>query len=130
MTRLKDETTQETPKEMKAKPSQKSRKRKASKNLPAVAPNQAGPSQVATPPAKKPYKGTAPLCNQCNRHHPNQTPCFKCTHCGRWGHLVYTCRFAIQNKIVANPTVAQAPYEGKAPMCNQCNLHHHASVKC
>ena len=130
MSRLQDETTREASKEAEAKPSKRSKKRKTSKNPPAVAPNQAGPGQVATPPAKKRYLGTAPFCNQCNGHHPNQAPCFKCTHCGRWGHLVNMCRFVIQNKAVAGPTVARAPYEGTTPLCHQCNLHHHASVKC
>ena len=60
MSRLQDETTREASKEAKAKPSKRSKKRKTLKNPPAVAPNQAGPGQVATPPAKKRYLGTAP----------------------------------------------------------------------
>ncbi|XP_035843892.1 uncharacterized protein LOC118490388 [Helianthus annuus] len=53
MSRLQDEATQKSPPEAEAKPSPKSKKRKTSKDPSAVAPNQAEPSRVAAPPAKK-----------------------------------------------------------------------------
>ncbi|MFS7986260.1 putative transcription factor interactor and regulator CCHC(Zn) family [Helianthus anomalus] len=134
MSRLNNGAAQKASKEVEAKPSKGSRKRKASKKPAAIAPNKAGPSQVAAPPAKKRYKGTAPLCNQCNCHHPDQTPYLKCTHCGRWGHLVNVCHFAIQDKAIANLAAAQPParkpYVSTALMCNECNAPHRAYQQC
>ncbi|MFS7945267.1 hypothetical protein Hanom_Chr06g00522161 [Helianthus anomalus] len=50
------------------------------------------------------------------------------------GHLVNMCRFAIQNKAVANPADAQPtarkPYAGTAPICNKCNAHNLAYLQC
>ena len=107
MSRLKNGATQESPKEAEVKPAPKSRKRKASRKPAAVTPNQAGPSQVAAPPTRKPYIGTAPWCKRCNRHHSNLIPCSKCTYCGRLGHLINICRFAIQNKAAINLAATQ-----------------------
>ena len=102
-----DKTTHEEPTKTKAKPSKKSRKRKASKNRTVIAPiplNQVGPSQVAPPPAKKPYRGKAPLCNQCNYHHYASVLCRKCSNCGRFGHTVNVCRLAATpNQAMAVP---------------------------
>ncbi|KAJ0883230.1 putative transcription factor interactor and regulator CCHC(Zn) family [Helianthus annuus] len=100
MSRLNNEATQESPMEAEVEPAPKSRKRKALRKPVSVASNQAGPSQVATPPARKPYLGAAPWCKRCNRHHLNLIPCSKCTYCGRWGHLISICRFAIQKKLL------------------------------
>ncbi|KAF5791261.1 putative nucleotidyltransferase, Ribonuclease H [Helianthus annuus] len=81
-----------------------SRKRKASQNYAVTAQaNQAAPNQ---PPAKKPYLGSAPLCNQCNSHHQPQYQCRFCTNCGKSGHLADVCRFA-QNRAVQNPAQQQ-----------------------
>ncbi|KAJ0726797.1 hypothetical protein HanPI659440_Chr12g0474441 [Helianthus annuus] len=109
MSRLNNEATQGPPKETKVKPAppakkpikesktmdeqagspKRSKKRKASQNFAVVSHNgQAIPNQPAQPPARKPYKGTAHLCKRCNCHHSNLLPCFKCTYCGRWGHLM------------------------------------------
>src|ERR1043165_4855559 len=41
---------------------------------------------------KKPYIGNYPLCNTCKRHHPTASACRLCTNCGKYGHLVNTCR--------------------------------------
>ncbi|KAF5809897.1 putative transcription factor interactor and regulator CCHC(Zn) family [Helianthus annuus] len=106
-----DKTAQDKPKDKQTESSKKSKKRKASQNFAVVAQNdQVAPNQPAQPRARKNYVGTAPLCNKCNRHHVNQTPCQKCTHCGRLGHLVNTCRHVIQNQNVANPAVVRAQF--------------------
>ncbi|KAD6455003.1 hypothetical protein E3N88_09709 [Mikania micrantha] len=73
--------------------SSKNKKRKA-KNYAVVTPatpvNQM-PAQVTNLP-KKQYVGNQPLCNTCRLHHPANVPCRICTNCGRYGHLVTTCR--------------------------------------
>ncbi|KAD4982452.1 hypothetical protein E3N88_19123 [Mikania micrantha] len=73
--------------------SSKNKKRKA-KNYAVVTPatpvNQM-PAQFTNPP-KKQYVGNQPLCNACRLHHPANVPCRICTNCGRYGHLVSTCR--------------------------------------
>ncbi|MFS7955783.1 putative transcription factor interactor and regulator CCHC(Zn) family [Helianthus anomalus] len=106
-----DKTTQEKPKDKQTESSKKSKKRKASQNFAVFTQNdQVAPNQLAQPRARKNYIGTAPLCNKCNRHHVNQTPCHKCTHCGRLGHLVNTCRHVIQNQNAANHAVVHAQF--------------------
>ena len=130
MSRLKNGATQESPKEAEVKPAPKSRKRKASRKPAAVTPNQAGPSQVAAPPARKPYIGTARWCKRRNHHHSNLIPCSKCTYCGRLGHLINICRFAIQNKVVANLAATQLqvnPTQARFPSgtCYNCGEKSH-----
>ncbi|MFS7953369.1 putative transcription factor interactor and regulator CCHC(Zn) family [Helianthus anomalus] len=106
-----NKTAQEKQKDKQTESSKNSKKRKASQNFAVVAQNdQVAPYQLAQPRARKNYIGTAPLCNKCNRHHVNQTPCHKCTHCGGLGHLVNTCRHVIQNQNAANPVVVQAQF--------------------
>ncbi|KAJ0813928.1 putative transcription factor interactor and regulator CCHC(Zn) family [Helianthus annuus] len=92
-----------------------SRKRKASQNFAVTAQaNQAAPNQ---PPAKKPYSGSAPLCNRCNSHHQPQYQCRFCTNCGKSGHLADVCRFA-QNHAVQNPAQQVAQQQGQAARPN------------
>ncbi|KAJ0955694.1 putative nucleotidyltransferase, Ribonuclease H [Helianthus annuus] len=92
-----------------------SRKRKASQNYAVTAQaNQAAPNQ---PPAKKPYSGSAPLCNQCNSHHQPQYQCRFCTNCGKSGHLADVCRFA-QNRAVQSPAQQVAQQQGQAARPN------------
>ncbi|XP_022013787.1 zinc finger CCHC domain-containing protein 7-like [Helianthus annuus] len=130
MYRLQNEATQESSKETEAKPSPKPKKRKTSKNSPVVAPNQAGPSQVATPPAKKQYKGTTPLCNKCNGHHQAHLQCRLCVSCGRVGHLASACRSNPNqggpNKPQANPAQAHFP----PGSCYNCGKMGHFMNKC
>ncbi|KAD3640598.1 hypothetical protein E3N88_29821 [Mikania micrantha] len=49
--------------------------------------NQPTPLQI-----RKPYTGTAPLCNSCPFHHLPNIPCRHCTNCGRFSHTVNHCR--------------------------------------
>ncbi|XP_022014579.1 DNA-binding protein HEXBP-like [Helianthus annuus] len=114
MSHLKNETTQGALKKTKTKPSRKSKKCKASQNFVRVAQNnQAAPNQPAQPPAKKPYAGTAPLCNRCNAHHQAHLQCRQCTSCGRLGHLASACRTIPSqggpNQPQANPAQAHFP---------------------
>ncbi|KAJ0510850.1 putative transcription factor interactor and regulator CCHC(Zn) family [Helianthus annuus] len=135
MSRLKNGATQELPKEAEVRPAPKSRKCKASKKPVAVTPNQAGPSQLAAPPARKPYLGAAPWCKRCNRHHLNLIPCSKYTYYGRWGHLINICRFAIQNKVAINLAATQLqvnPTQARFPFgaCYNCGETGHFRNNC
>ena len=113
----------------------KSKKRKASQNLAVVAHNgQAVPNQPAQPPARKPYNGTAPLCNQCSLHHHASVKCHKCQICGLIGHTARVCpTTAVPNQTgpirVATPP-AKKQYKGTAPICDKCNGHHQAHLQC
>ncbi|KAJ0441714.1 putative transcription factor interactor and regulator CCHC(Zn) family [Helianthus annuus] len=83
----------------------KSRKRKASQNFAVIAHNgQAVPNQPAQPPARKPYNGTAPLCNQCSLHQHANVQCRKCQTCGLIGHTTRICpAAAAPNQAGNNP---------------------------
>ncbi|KAF5792362.1 putative transcription factor interactor and regulator CCHC(Zn) family [Helianthus annuus] len=127
MYRLQEEATQEPSKETEAKPSPKPKKRKASKNPETVAPKQAGPSQVAAPPAKNPYNGIAPLCNQCSLHHHVRVKCRKCQICGLIGHTARVCpTIATPNQDGNNP--AQARFSPGS--CHNCGEMGHFQKKC
>ena len=126
MSRLNNEATQGPPKEAEVKPAppakkpikesktmdeqtgspKRSRKRKASQNFAVVAHNgQAIPNQPAQPPARKPYNGTALLCNQCSLHHHANIKCRKCQTCGLIGHTTRVCTVAAApNQAGNNPT--------------------------
>ncbi|KAJ0509590.1 putative transcription factor interactor and regulator CCHC(Zn) family [Helianthus annuus] len=102
---------QEETKESKTEPS---KKRKASQNCAiATQPNQNTHNQPAQPPARKPYAGTAPICNKCNAHHLAHLQCRLCASCGRLGHLANACRFTPNqggpNQPQVNPAQARFP---------------------
>ena len=102
---------QEETKESKTEPS---KKRKASQNCAIAAqPNQNTLNQPAQPPARKPYAGTAPICNKCNAHHLAHLQCRLCASCGRLGHLANACRFTPKqggpNQPQVNPAQARFP---------------------
>ncbi|KAD5803342.1 hypothetical protein E3N88_14702 [Mikania micrantha] len=67
------------------------KKQKVARNFAATTPtpmlNQPPPLQV-----RKPYTGTAPLCNTCQYHHAPNTQCMQCTNCGKFGHWANRCR--------------------------------------
>ena len=131
MSRLNNEATQGPPKEAEVKPAppakkpikesktmdeqtgspKKSKKRKASQNFAMVTHNdQAVPNQPAQPPARKPYNGTSPLCNQCNLHHHARVKCRECQICGLKGHTAKVCRAAVApNQADNNPAQARFP---------------------
>ncbi|KAJ0592425.1 putative transcription factor interactor and regulator CCHC(Zn) family [Helianthus annuus] len=89
----------------------KSKKRKASQNFAMVTHNdQAVPNQPAQPPARKPYNGNSPLCNQCNLHHHARVKCRECQICGLKGHTAKVCRAAVApNQADNNPAQARFP---------------------
>ena len=92
------ETAQNKSKENKTESSKKSKKRKTSQNFAVVAQNnQVALNQPAQPLVKKPYAGTAPICNRCNAHHQAHLQCRQCASCGRLGHLANVCRTARVN---------------------------------
>ncbi|KAJ0695638.1 putative transcription factor interactor and regulator CCHC(Zn) family [Helianthus annuus] len=93
---------------------EKSKKRKASQNFAIAAqPNQNTRNQPTQPPAKKPYAGTAPICDRCNAHHLAHLQCRLCASCGRLGHLENACRFTPNqggpNQPQVNPAQARLP---------------------
>ncbi|KAJ0623375.1 putative transcription factor interactor and regulator CCHC(Zn) family [Helianthus annuus] len=120
MSRLKNGATQESPKEVEVKPAPKSRKRKASRKPAAVTPNPAGPSQEATPPVKKQYKGTVPLCDKCNGHHQAHLQCRLCESCGRVGHLASVCRTNPNQGGPSQPQVNSAQARFPRGSCYNC----------
>ncbi|KAD7116994.1 hypothetical protein E3N88_04262 [Mikania micrantha] len=67
------------------------KKQKVARNFAATtqAPmrNQPQPLEI-----RKPYTGTAPLCNTCQYHHAPNTQCMQCTNCGKFGHWANRCR--------------------------------------
>ncbi|KAK1414436.1 hypothetical protein QVD17_30180 [Tagetes erecta] len=94
-------STVEPAKEVKAESSSWNKKRKV-KTLnyatvsPTVPANQTAPVYQSGPmvqtPAKKPYTGIHPLCNNCKFHHLAHLPCRHCTKCGRFGHTLNFCK--------------------------------------
>ena len=79
--------------------SKKRKTRNYAVTTPAVPVNQQPPQNPIG------YTGNQPLCNTCNRHHPNNKPCLVCTHCGLYGHLFDRCR-----KRPANQPAPRNPY--------------------
>ncbi|KAJ0714645.1 putative transcription factor interactor and regulator CCHC(Zn) family [Helianthus annuus] len=99
------------PRDEQTESSKKSKKRKASQNFAVVAHNdQAIPNQPAQPPARKPYDGTAPLCNQCSLHHHAGVKCRTCQVCGLIGHTARVCpAAAAPNQAGNNPAQGRFP---------------------
>ncbi|KAJ0922399.1 putative retrotransposon gag domain-containing protein [Helianthus annuus] len=99
------DSTNEKKGKMAAESSNKSRKRKASKNFAVTTQaNHAAPNQPAQPTAKRQYAGNAPLCNRCNSHHQPQLQCRIYTNCGKSGHLAdvwFWCKWS-KNELYEN----------------------------
>ncbi|KAJ0588709.1 putative transcription factor interactor and regulator CCHC(Zn) family [Helianthus annuus] len=75
--------------------------------IPAVPLNQVAPT---IHPNKKPYTGPHPQCNTCQYHHQPTVPCRLCANCGRYGHLINTCR-THQNQVPPPTQNMIQPYQ-------------------
>lgn len=103
-------TSTEPPKDNRSDSARGDKKRKFHHTRNYAATTRATPARQVAPPAHerqlvpaaqaptpRNYVGPHPRCNNCNYHHPNNTPCRSCTHCGKYGHTNATCRYAPTN---------------------------------
>ncbi|KAI3815748.1 hypothetical protein L1987_15429 [Smallanthus sonchifolius] len=116
-------------KDVKPESSNRNKKRKG-RNFAAVTP--AVPAIQAAPLGQNPktYQGPNPQCQTYKYHHPANLPCRLCSSCGRYGHVVTTCRTRppIHQATPANRPIYPAPLNGRA--CYECGDPNHFRDRC
>ncbi|KAI3819010.1 hypothetical protein L1987_12832 [Smallanthus sonchifolius] len=122
-------STLATVKDVKPEPSNRNKKRKG-RNFAAVTP--AVPALQMAPLGQnpKPYLGPNPQCQTCKYHHPANLPCRLCSSCGRYGHVVTTCRTRppVHQAAPANRPNYPALPNGRA--CYECGDPNHFRDRC
>ncbi|KAI3683188.1 hypothetical protein L1987_83688 [Smallanthus sonchifolius] len=116
-------------KDVKPESSNRNKKRKG-QNFAAVTP--AVPAIQVAPLGQnpKPYLGPHPQCQTCKYHHPANLPCRLCSSCGRYGHVVTTCRTRppVHQAAPVNCPIYPAPLNGRA--CYECGDPNHFRDRC
>ncbi|KAI3754801.1 hypothetical protein L1987_54592 [Smallanthus sonchifolius] len=114
---------------IKPESSNRNKKRKG-RNFAAVTP--VVPAIQAAPMGQNPktYQGPNPQCQTCKYHHPANLPCRLCSSCGRYGHVVTTCRTRppVHQAAPANRPIYSAPLNGRA--CYECGDPNHFRDRC
>ncbi|KAD3640195.1 hypothetical protein E3N88_29418 [Mikania micrantha] len=100
-----------------SKKKQRTNKSFAISSTPSASINQAPSVGDSTTNSRRSYVGPYPLCNNCKYHHPFGRQCWKCTKCGRYGHLGQRCQFT--GKVV-NATTSMAASKSVGPACYEC----------
>ncbi|KAI3762748.1 hypothetical protein L1987_53189 [Smallanthus sonchifolius] len=116
-------------KDVKPESSNRNKKRKG-RNFAAVTP--AVPAIQAAPLGQNPktYQGPNPQCQTCKYHHPANLPCRLCSSCGRYEHVVTTCRTRppVHQAAPANRPIYPAPLNDRA--CFECGDPNHFRDRC
>ncbi|KAI3704088.1 hypothetical protein L1987_74301 [Smallanthus sonchifolius] len=116
-------------KDEKPESSNRNKKRKG-RNFAAVTP--AVPAIQTAPLGQNPktYQGQNPQCQTCKYHHPANLPCRLCSSCGRYGHVVTTCRTCppVHQAAPTNHPNYPALLNGRA--CYECGNPNHFRDRC
>ncbi|KAI3811243.1 hypothetical protein L1987_20962 [Smallanthus sonchifolius] len=116
-------------KDVKPESSNRNKKRKG-RNFAAVTPTVPAIQVAPLGQNPKPYLGPNPQCQTCKYHHPANLPCRLCSSCGRYGHVVTTCRTRplVHQAAPANRPNYPAPLNGRA--CYECGDPNHFRDRC